>query len=230
MDQPFDRDSLYVLRATMEAHAVQAGLPEGRTSDLVLAVHELATNVILHGSGAGRVRMLAVDGLLRCEVIDSRATAATRETPPWPYEYGHGLWIVRSLGDLHSVTRGPGGTVATIGFAVPEAGRPSFRLLQHERDGTVTLRLIGDLDQTTSGDLVAAVQALLKVRAAGRLVLDLGGMTYWDSTGIAALLSVQERVSAVPGAALTLSGLSGDFRRRLDALSFQPLSYDEPAG
>ncbi|MFI7439730.1 ATP-binding protein [Nonomuraea indica] len=71
LEQPFDGDSLYALRATLEAHASRAGLPDGRVMDLVMTVHELATNVIVHGAGSGRVRIRRVDGALRCEITDA---------------------------------------------------------------------------------------------------------------------------------------------------------------
>jgi Histidine kinase-like ATPase domain len=56
LDQGFDNDSLYALREAVAAHAMQAGLAEGRVGDLVLAVHELASNAIRHGGGRGRLR------------------------------------------------------------------------------------------------------------------------------------------------------------------------------
>jgi anti-anti-sigma factor len=228
VEQPFDRDSLHVLRATVEAEASQAGLPEGRTADLVLAVHELATNVILHGSGAGRVHLRAVDGMLHCQVSDPGSASEEWGTPAWPYEYGHGLWIARSLGDSHSVTRGPDGTAATVGFALPYPRCPFFRLIQHDQDGHTTLRLIGYLDQGTAPDLAAAVESLIEAARPRRLVLDLSGMTFWDSIGIAALLTAHEQVSAAPGVSMTLKGISADFRHRLDSLTFVPLDYESP--
>src|SRR3989442_14315536 len=87
LDQVFDGDSLYALRAAVAAHGLQAGLAEGRVGDLVLAVHELAANAVCHGAGRGRLRMWYAGGTLRCEVSDdgpphaagpdSEATAAS---------------------------------------------------------------------------------------------------------------------------------------------------------
>src|SRR5579872_2306597 len=57
LDQAFDEDSLYALRATVAAHATQAGLAPGRSDDLVIAVHELAANAVRHGAGHGRLRV-----------------------------------------------------------------------------------------------------------------------------------------------------------------------------
>jgi anti-anti-sigma factor len=228
IEQPFDRDSLYVLRTTLETHATQAGLPRARTLDLVLAVHELATNVMLHGSGTGRVHVRAADDMLYCQVIDDGATSPEPGEPVWPYEHGHGLWIVRALGDRHSVARGPDGTVATVAFALPRPQRADFRLTRHDHDGTTTLCLAGELDEHAAPEVTAAVHDLLSATPRRRLVLDLTAMTHCDPVGVAAILRAQQHVDATPGASLTLSGLSGDLRTRLDALSPQPLTYDAP--
>src|SRR5512140_1793482 len=73
LDQAFDNDSLYALRAAVAAHGSRAGLPEGRTRDLVLAVHELAANAVRHGAGEGRLRLWAAQDAVRCEVTDEGA-------------------------------------------------------------------------------------------------------------------------------------------------------------
>ncbi|HUR03266.1 MAG TPA: STAS domain-containing protein [Nonomuraea sp.] len=225
VEQPFDRDSMYALRATLEAHAIRAGLPEGRSADLVLIGHELASNVILYGSGRGWVRLRVVDDMLRCEVIDGDATSPEDETPGWPYEFGHGLWMARCLSDLHAVSRGPGGTTVTAGFILPPVPT-AFELTRHDHDGRTTLSLAGNLDQRTASDVIAAVQVLISTTTSLRLVLDLSGMTFWDSTGITALVTSQANVAATPGAAMILAGLSTEYKGRLDSLSFIPFTYD----
>jgi hypothetical protein len=57
LDQPFDAGTLYLLRQTVLAHAVAAVLPEPDASNVVLAIHELAANVVRHGGGTGRLQM-----------------------------------------------------------------------------------------------------------------------------------------------------------------------------
>src|SRR5690349_4558575 len=66
LEQAFSLDSLYQLRAAVAAHAAQAGVPSPRDHDVVLAAHELAANVIRHGSGHGRVRIWANEDNLHC--------------------------------------------------------------------------------------------------------------------------------------------------------------------
>jgi anti-sigma regulatory factor (Ser/Thr protein kinase) len=114
VDQLFDADSLYALRAAVRSRASQAGLPAGRCVDLVIAVHELAANAVRHGAGAGRLRIWNIAAVLQCRVTDDgpkqhqrnvaddagvAETAAQNVATGWPYEEGHGLWLVRQLGD-----------------------------------------------------------------------------------------------------------------------------------
>ncbi|SDL09488.1 Anti-sigma regulatory factor (Ser/Thr protein kinase) [Nonomuraea maritima] len=224
VDQAFDGGSLQAMRAALEARAVGAGMPEGRTADLVLVVHELATNVILHGSGSGRVIMTADEGMLHVRTADS---AAGPPDGAWPVEPGHGLWIARSLSDLYSIVHGPEGTFVTVGFALPLPGPPSSRLTRDDADGSTTLSLTGPLDLAAATDLAAAVRAALT--PGHGIVLDLGGVTGWDSSGIAAVVTARLHVGRTPGATIALTGLSEDFRHRLDCLTSAVLHDDDPS-
>ena len=82
LDQSFDGDSLYAVRAAVAAHASAAGMPERRIRDVVLAVHELAANAVRHGAGQGRVRLWITGDGIRCEVTDAGAPPARRRRPP----------------------------------------------------------------------------------------------------------------------------------------------------
>ena len=82
LDQALDGDSLYQLRASVAAHAVQAGLPQRRADDLVIAAHELAANVVRHGSGRGRLRIWRHDQALHCQVTDEAARRQRRTRAP----------------------------------------------------------------------------------------------------------------------------------------------------
>jgi anti-sigma regulatory factor (Ser/Thr protein kinase) len=88
LDQEFDSGTLYALRAAVQAHAGQAGLPEDRTGEVVLAIHELAANAIAHGAGHGRLRMWERAGALSCEIVDAGPGRAGRPTPS-PDGAGH---------------------------------------------------------------------------------------------------------------------------------------------
>ena len=70
LDRQFDADTLYTLRAAVQDHALQVGLTEDLTGDLVLAAHELAANAVAHGAGYGRLRLWHLPDALTCEIID----------------------------------------------------------------------------------------------------------------------------------------------------------------
>lgn len=124
LDQAFDSGTLYALRATVQAHAFAAGMPERRADDVVIAIHELAANTIRHGAGRGRLRMWQVPGALQFQVDDGRAPSTVdggrlNAADHWPYLKGHGLWLVREVADQMSMFSGPGGTRTTVLFALP---------------------------------------------------------------------------------------------------------------
>jgi anti-sigma regulatory factor (Ser/Thr protein kinase) len=115
------------------AHVTQAGVPEPRARDVVLAVHELAVNAIRHGAGRGQLLIREHHGTLHCQVTDDGPPQAARsgtgpETQitspadaPWPSQHGHGLWVVGQVADQVSLQSGPGGTIATASFTLPNA-------------------------------------------------------------------------------------------------------------
>ena len=132
VDLGFDSDGLAALRVQLRACALQAGLPEGRVADVVLAVHELAANAVRHGGGAGRLRVWSRPGALQCQVDDGGlprpagqdadhrdgATAApgTTSVNSLPCEPGHGLWVVQQVADRMQSLSGSRGTSVIITF------------------------------------------------------------------------------------------------------------------
>lgn len=126
LDHWFDADTLSDLRRAVLAEAVAAGLPGDQADDIVLAVHELAANAVRHGGGAGRLRMQAASGRLRCHVSDEGPDNAGAGLPArargtlaagqWPIRPGHGLWLVRRMADQLSVAAGPAGAEVTAVF------------------------------------------------------------------------------------------------------------------
>jgi anti-sigma regulatory factor (Ser/Thr protein kinase) len=134
LDHRFDARGLSRLRAVVLAYAVEAGMPENRARDVMLAAHELAANAVSHGAGAGRLQLRAGHGMLRVQVHDAGPAGTAgldgQDIPGdsgdggWPHRPGHGLWLVRRVADQMSVWRGPGGPVVTAAFALPAAGAP----------------------------------------------------------------------------------------------------------
>jgi anti-anti-sigma factor len=226
LDQVFDGDSLYALRAAVAAHGLQAGLAEGRVGDLVLAVHELAANAVRHGAGCGRLRIWNTGGVLRCEVTDdgppqaagAGADTGSRNAATWRIEPGHGLWLIRQVADQTSVQADASRTVAAVSFALgPPGALPPFHLAQRLRDGCAVLSVTGELDLDSAGQFTSAVDELVKTAPRLRLVLDLSGLTSWDSSGLAALIVARQWVSARPGARMVVAGLPGYLVQRLRA-------------
>ena len=122
VDQAFDADSLYALRAAVAAHAAAAGLGRHRVYDVTAVAHELAANAVLHGAGHGQLRLWADDKFLYCQVSDNgRGEPAGGAAEPgggaaWPVEHGHGLWLAGQLADHVGLSRGADGTTATVRF------------------------------------------------------------------------------------------------------------------
>ena len=221
LDQAFDADSLYALRAAVAAHATQAGLAPGRADDLVIAVHELAANAVRHGAGHGRLRIWKSDQSLLCQISDDGVPPVADDGRPgvpdaaqWRTEPGHGLSLVRQVADQASLRSGPSGTLVTISFALGGSG-PPFRLDQRYLDGCMVLAVTGPLDLSSARQLADAISALLASTPALRLVLNLAGLSGWDSAGLATLITAQQLISAGPPARMVLAGLPAHFAKHL---------------
>jgi anti-sigma regulatory factor (Ser/Thr protein kinase) len=118
LDQRFDRDDLYSLRAAVAAHAVHLGAHPERVRHLVIIASELASNAVRHGGGRGRLRLWTADGTLRCEVTDEGPglvdpDRAGRTSPSPLAPGGRGLWVVRQLSDTLTIDSSAGGTTVT---------------------------------------------------------------------------------------------------------------------
>ena len=145
LDREFRAATLSALREAVIACASAAGLSRDRSIDVMLAAHELAANVVRHGSGRGRLRMRVTARALSCQVSDARpgtsaghdeqhqatgpATAPAAAPAPapaaWPVEHGHGLWLVRKTADQVQVTAGPAGSVVSMIFNLPTVALPT---------------------------------------------------------------------------------------------------------
>ena len=234
LDQAFDADSLYALRAAVAAHITEAALAPGRADDLVIAVHELAANAVRHGAGHGRLRIWRSEAALLCEVSDDGLPDVAKtpdapeppEAPPWRAEPGHGLSLVRQVADQTTLRSGPSGTMATITFALGPPG-PPFRLDRQNVDGCTVLAVTGPLDLASAAQLTASINAFLSETSETgetsetsdttepKLVLDLAAVTDWDSAGLAALITAQQRISTIPNARMVLAGLPDHLEKRL---------------
>lgn len=102
---PFRAWGLHEVRATLEQALVDAGYARARADDVVLAVNEVATNAVEHGTLEAELLVwIGPDGVV-CEVHDGGRLADPLPglRAPHPGERrGRGIWVARQLCDtLH---------------------------------------------------------------------------------------------------------------------------------
>jgi anti-sigma regulatory factor (Ser/Thr protein kinase) len=139
LNQQFDSGTLHILREAVLAHAVAAGMADDRAADVMVAVHELAANAVRHGGGAGRVQMRVTQGELVFQVSDPGTASGNGRAPggavrtqhsggaptrSWPFQPGHGLWLVRRIADRISMISRPAGSQVTVVFAIVPSDVP----------------------------------------------------------------------------------------------------------
>jgi anti-anti-sigma factor len=83
---------------------------------------------------------------------------------------------------------------------------PEFEIRRELTDGTARLTVSGELDLATVPQLKAEVQTAL--RTTQRLLIDLSGLTFVDSSGLSLLIKLNERANS-EGWTLRLTRPSG---------------------
>lgn len=116
----FDHASFPQVRRFAVEHARRAGLPVRRIDDMALAVSELATNSIVHGGGAGTLRIWTADDQLICEIADGGTLidplVGRRPVAPGSLG-GRGMLLVNLVADLVRVYTADAGTVIRVHVA-----------------------------------------------------------------------------------------------------------------
>jgi anti-sigma regulatory factor (Ser/Thr protein kinase) len=115
--------SLAAVREAADREGRRNGLTASAIDDLVLAANELATNVVRHGGGAGRMWLWRANGRVFCQVIDDGPGMPDAdhcgEEPPGPSAVaGRGLWMIRRFTDAMDIETGPTGTTVTVAVAI----------------------------------------------------------------------------------------------------------------
>jgi anti-sigma regulatory factor (Ser/Thr protein kinase) len=119
-EMAFGVGQLDLVRSWAAQGAAASGLDSGRTSDLVIAVNEVATNSLRHAGGRGTLRMWQEGSILVCEVRDAGRIdlpLAGRQRPAFDQEGGFGLWLVNQLCDLVQMRTFPNGSVVRLHMA-----------------------------------------------------------------------------------------------------------------
>ena len=103
----------------------------------------------------------------------------------------------------------------------PERGR--LRIVTSPANGTESVvRLEGELDLATAASLRDAIDEL-----DGRVVVDLSGVTFTDSTGLAALISARGR-ALQDGGSLRVQRATGQTRALLERTGMLAIFADVP--
>lgn len=94
-------------RALLEE--IAGGLREGDCADLNIAISELVTNAVVHGSGSVTVRICRTGDSVRIEVADAGDTEFDwpDDAPEEGDERGWGLHIVEQFTHRAGIERGP---------------------------------------------------------------------------------------------------------------------------
>lgn len=115
--RPFTVETLRSVHGAVLDRAREAGVSFERSCDLALAVHEVATNSVVHAGGKGVLRTWCRAGALVCEVRDRGQIADPligRHQPDLYSQHGRGLWMVNQLCDLVQIRSHGGGTTVRI--------------------------------------------------------------------------------------------------------------------
>jgi anti-sigma regulatory factor (Ser/Thr protein kinase) len=111
------RDDLRAVRDTVAGCAARAGLAPGRTTDLVLAVSEVAANTLRHTQDRGTLHVWQASEEIICQIADSGQIAdplAGRRRPAADSFRHGGLWVVNQVCDLVELRSGPDGTTVRM--------------------------------------------------------------------------------------------------------------------
>jgi anti-sigma regulatory factor (Ser/Thr protein kinase) len=118
----FTVDHLPGVRRFVAAHARRSGLDEESIGDLVIAVNEIATNGVRHGSPKAELRMWTSDGRVFAEVRDEGnwvPSSAGDEPPSDDAEGGMGLWVTRQICSAVHIIAGERGTIVRLEMPLP---------------------------------------------------------------------------------------------------------------
>ena len=86
-------------------------------------------------------------------------------------------------------------------------------LLYEKKRNALTVRLSGELDHSAAARLRAELDALIAETGARRLVLDLNGLTFMDSSGIGLIIGRYKRMAQRGGSVAVVAA-----NRRIDRI------------
>ncbi|HET9996388.1 MAG TPA: sensor histidine kinase [Nocardioides sp.] len=113
----FDRDELPLIRGFAVRIAQASGLSPAATENLALAVHELATNSVVHGRGPAALWYWEEPDAVVVEVHDAGFIGdplVGRRAPDPMQEDGRGVWMANQLCDLVQIRSSEAGTQVRV--------------------------------------------------------------------------------------------------------------------
>jgi anti-anti-sigma factor len=118
-------------------------------------------------------------------------------------------------------------SVNAVALPAAAAGKPPpLQIFVRAEEGRTRVILVGELDDSTAPDLRAQL-AQVTTDAAGDLVLDIGLLTFVDSTGLAIFVAQHKKLRA-QGSRLTISSPSPMARRLLEITGLTQILSIEP--
>ncbi|MDX6682403.1 MAG: serine/threonine-protein kinase RsbW [Solirubrobacteraceae bacterium] len=123
---PAHEDSLVLLRHVVRGFREAYGVAPATMDDIVLAVSEAATNVVVHAYGrrGGTITVVArsEDGVLQILVRDhGQGIAAPADTPL----LGHGLALMEHVAETLEIVGTPAGTDVSMTFELTADSDPA---------------------------------------------------------------------------------------------------------
>ena len=117
-EMKFTAEQLPGVRRFIEVHARRYRVDDDLIGDLVIAVNEIATNAVRHGSPHAELRIWTEDGRVVAEIHDSGiwmpSTDPGGSPPPPEAEGGMGIWVARQICSSVRISTGITGTVVRL--------------------------------------------------------------------------------------------------------------------
>ena len=120
----FSAGDLRQLRHAVADWAARAGLQGQRAADFVIAVHEIVTNAIRHGSPVARLALQIAGTAAQAEVRDSGHWPPKPPAATPPAGLGMGLHVARQVCDQVTIHRGATGSTVVVQMTLPGTTPP----------------------------------------------------------------------------------------------------------
>jgi serine/threonine-protein kinase RsbW len=115
----FRVDDLRQLRRAVAGWAARTGLPGQRAADFLIAVNEIATNAVRHGSPTARLDLTVAGAAVQAEVRDSGPWPPGPAGAPDPDRGGMGVRLARRVCDDVGIRRSADGSTIILRMSLP---------------------------------------------------------------------------------------------------------------